>query len=175
MHPTPSHCPVCGESLTVTRLACPACDTAIEGRFQFSRLDRLSDSSRQLLGVAAAMGQAFSFSVLQEVSEQPAAEVISSLEAWLRRGIVRERTEPDGLAAATPRYDFSHAQIRTVAYNEMNRARRRWVHRRVAEVLAPRRQCRAAATAGARVDETLPGRPGPPPLRDLGDCALFFN
>ena len=101
-----------------------------------ARLDRLSDSSRQLLGVAAAMGQAFSFSVLQEVSEQPAAEVISSLEAWLRRGIVRERAEPGGLAAATPRYDFSHAQIRTVAYNEMNRARRRWVHRRVAEVLA---------------------------------------
>ncbi|OQA45406.1 MAG: hypothetical protein BWY52_01329 [Chloroflexi bacterium ADurb.Bin325] len=33
MHLTPSHCPVCGESLTVTRLACPACDTAIEGRF----------------------------------------------------------------------------------------------------------------------------------------------
>ncbi len=101
-----------------------------------ARLDRLSDGSRQLLGIAAAIGRAFSFSVLQEVSEQPAAEVISSLEAWLRRGLVIERPESGGLAAVTPRYDFSHAQIRTVTYNEMSRARRRWVHRRVAEVLA---------------------------------------
>jgi len=49
MHLTPSHCPVCGESLTVTRLACPACDTAIEGRFQFSRLDRLSAEQRNFV------------------------------------------------------------------------------------------------------------------------------
>jgi hypothetical protein len=35
-------CPVCGEDLTVTRLHCRACDTAIEGRFALGRLGRLS-------------------------------------------------------------------------------------------------------------------------------------
>jgi hypothetical protein len=35
-------CPVCSEELTVTRLHCQACDTAIEGRFWLGRFGRLS-------------------------------------------------------------------------------------------------------------------------------------
>lgn len=46
MYPTPSKCPVCGEGLVVTRISCPACDTALEGRFQFSRLEALSPEHR---------------------------------------------------------------------------------------------------------------------------------
>ena len=41
MYLTPSKCPVCGDTLVVTRLNCPSCDTSIEGRFQFSRLEQL--------------------------------------------------------------------------------------------------------------------------------------
>jgi hypothetical protein len=33
MHPIPGECPVCGGEMVVTKLACRACDTAIEGRF----------------------------------------------------------------------------------------------------------------------------------------------
>lgn len=46
MYLTPSKCPVCGEMLTVARLHCPACDTSIEGRYQFSRLEALSAEQR---------------------------------------------------------------------------------------------------------------------------------
>lgn len=42
MYLTPSKCPVCGDTLTVTRLNCPSCDTSIEGRYQFSRLEQLT-------------------------------------------------------------------------------------------------------------------------------------
>ena len=42
MYLTPSKCPVCGETLLVTHLSCPACDTGIEGRFQFSRIEQLN-------------------------------------------------------------------------------------------------------------------------------------
>ena len=42
MYLTPSKCPVCGETLLVTRLICPACDTGIQGRFQFSRIEQLN-------------------------------------------------------------------------------------------------------------------------------------
>jgi hypothetical protein len=38
-----SRCPVCGDELTVTRLQCQSCDTAIEGRFRLARFGRLSD------------------------------------------------------------------------------------------------------------------------------------
>ena len=46
MYPTPSKCPVCAETLTVTRVHCPSCDTNIDGRFEFSRLERLSTEQR---------------------------------------------------------------------------------------------------------------------------------
>jgi hypothetical protein len=42
MYLTPSRCPVCGDTLAVTRLNCPSCDTSIEGRFQFSRIEQLT-------------------------------------------------------------------------------------------------------------------------------------
>jgi hypothetical protein len=33
MYPMLNHCPVCKNELIVTRLHCPSCDTAVEGRF----------------------------------------------------------------------------------------------------------------------------------------------
>jgi len=42
MYLPPSKCPICGETLLVTRLICPACDTGIQGRFQFSRIEQLN-------------------------------------------------------------------------------------------------------------------------------------
>jgi hypothetical protein len=46
MYVTPSRCPVCGETLAVTRLQCPGCDTSLEGRYQLSRLEALSPEHR---------------------------------------------------------------------------------------------------------------------------------
>lgn len=46
MYRTPSACPVCGERLAVTRLNCPTCDTTVEGRFAFSRLEALNADQR---------------------------------------------------------------------------------------------------------------------------------
>lgn len=42
MHPIIGTCPVCGETLTVTRLHCRSCDTTIDGQFAVSALDRLN-------------------------------------------------------------------------------------------------------------------------------------
>ena len=42
MHPLLGACPVCGETLTVTRLHCRSCDTAVEGHFAIGLFDRLS-------------------------------------------------------------------------------------------------------------------------------------
>ncbi len=49
MYLAPSKCPICSETLTVARLHCPACDTAIEGRYQFSRLEALSAEQRSFV------------------------------------------------------------------------------------------------------------------------------
>lgn len=42
MHQVLEKCPVCGDSLTVTRLHCRTCDTAIEGQFSVGRFGRLA-------------------------------------------------------------------------------------------------------------------------------------
>jgi hypothetical protein len=42
MNPLLGTCPVCGETLEVTRLHCRSCDTTIEGHFNIGAFDRLS-------------------------------------------------------------------------------------------------------------------------------------
>lgn len=42
MYPMPGHCPVCGETLHVTRLECRQCGTTLEGHFALGRLSRLN-------------------------------------------------------------------------------------------------------------------------------------
>lgn len=42
MHPILGTCPVCGETLEVTRLHCRSCDTTIDGHFNIGAFDRLS-------------------------------------------------------------------------------------------------------------------------------------
>ena len=44
-------CPVCGGELTVTRLHCQTCDTALEGRFRLGRFQRLSAEQLAFLEV----------------------------------------------------------------------------------------------------------------------------
>lgn len=42
MYPVLGKCPVCGENLTVTRLYCRSCDSALEGHFQLGRFYQLT-------------------------------------------------------------------------------------------------------------------------------------
>lgn len=42
MYPVIGKCPVCGDTLSVSRLHCRACDTALEGQFSLGRFYQLS-------------------------------------------------------------------------------------------------------------------------------------
>lgn len=42
MFPVVGKCPVCGDTLTVTRLHCRGCDSSLEGQFSLGRFYRLS-------------------------------------------------------------------------------------------------------------------------------------
>jgi hypothetical protein len=42
MYPVIGTCPICGETLTVTRLYCRACDSTVEGHFTLGRFYQLS-------------------------------------------------------------------------------------------------------------------------------------
>jgi DNA-binding SARP family transcriptional activator/predicted ATPase len=92
-----------------------------------ARLAQLSDPARDVASLAATVGRAFSLEVLRKSGRGDEDRIVAGLDELLRRQIVREH----GNGA----YDFSHDKIRDVAYAEMTEARRRLLHRRVAEGL----------------------------------------
>jgi hypothetical protein len=51
MNPMPGKCPVCNNTLTVTRLQCGQCGTGIDGSFRLGRLQSLTAEQAQFLEV----------------------------------------------------------------------------------------------------------------------------
>ena len=49
MHPVIGRCPICSDELTVTRLSCPTCGTAVEGTFSLGRMQRLNQGQLQFI------------------------------------------------------------------------------------------------------------------------------
>ncbi len=47
----PGKCPVCGERLSITKLGCPKCSTAIEGDFQPCEFCRLPEDDLEFIKV----------------------------------------------------------------------------------------------------------------------------
>lgn len=90
------------------------------------RLDKLCEESRMALGVAAAIGREFSFTLLQEIGQYETVDLLNMLDEWLARGLVRERRDA---------YDFTHEKLSQVAYSGLTRARRQWTHGHIARFL----------------------------------------
>jgi DNA-binding winged helix-turn-helix (wHTH) protein len=93
------------------------------------RLARLSAGSRELLGVAAVIGRDFALDVLERASGLTRAELTCALEEAERAREIRPHpTDPD-------RFRLVHALIQEVLSEDLGAARRRALHRRVAEAL----------------------------------------
>ncbi len=92
-----------------------------------ARLAQLSPDARGLVSLAATIGREFNFSVLAKASSAGEDTLLRSLDELWQRRIVREH----GVDA----YDFSHDKIREVAYSAISAARRRLLHRHVAEAV----------------------------------------
>ena len=94
------------------------------------RLSAISETAAQVLAAAAVIGRSFDFDAVRVTSGRAEDETVIALEELVSRGIVRELT-----GAIQPAFDFSHARLRDAAYERTGLARRRLLHRRVAEVL----------------------------------------
>ena len=99
-----------------------------------SRLAQLSPAGREMAELAATIGRQFDLDILSVAADLADEALVRGLdELWLRR-IIREQ----GGGA----YDFSHDKIREAAYAQLSVARRKLLHRRVAQALGT---CHAAA------------------------------
>ncbi|HEX2913339.1 MAG TPA: AAA family ATPase [Chloroflexia bacterium] len=105
-----------------------------------SRLRSVGETARQLLQSAAVIGQGFDFDTLREVSGRSEVETIAGLEEVTAATLVVELAQPD----SELRYDFSHEKLRSLVYEKTSPARRRLLHRRVAEALLDRKAGREA-------------------------------
>ena len=92
-----------------------------------SSLDRLPPRSRELLGVASVLGEAFDLSDLRAISDLDPEELLALIDPAVREGIV-VASEPNVL-------HFCHALMRTVLYDDLPLQRRTTVHRKAAEAL----------------------------------------
>jgi DNA-binding SARP family transcriptional activator len=97
-----------------------------------ARLAGLGAMARQLVETAAVIGRSFGLDTVRAASGRSDEEAVDGLDELVARGLVRELR-----SAGEPGYDFTHAKLRALVYEEIGLARRRLLHRRVADALAP--------------------------------------
>ncbi len=96
-----------------------------------ARFAAVTETGRQVLAAAAVIGRPFELETVREASGRSDDEAVAALEELTRRGLLCE---------AADEYDFCHEKVRALVYEQTSLARRRLLHRRVAEVLARSRR-----------------------------------
>ena len=91
-----------------------------------ARVSGLGAIARQVLETAAVVGRDFEHDTVRAASGRSDEEAVDGLEELVGRGLLRE---------VGARYDFTHGKLREFAYESIGLARRRLLHRRVAEAL----------------------------------------
>jgi DNA-binding SARP family transcriptional activator/predicted ATPase len=118
-----------GNPLFVVESLRPAADTAGAHTIQAiiaARLARLSPRAREVAHIAAAIGHACSYAVLVHATGKE-EELVEALDELCARQIFDEQ--------GGDQYRFGHDKVREVAYGALRAARRRLIHRRIAEAL----------------------------------------
>ncbi len=114
-----------GESSARQEVVIPQGVRQVVGR----RLDRLSATANEVLGIAAICGRSFPGDVIEAVSERPA----DAVRAGLAEAVEGRLVEP--VAGDPGHYVFSHALVRETLLAEIAGAKRVRLHRLIGEAL----------------------------------------
>jgi DNA-binding SARP family transcriptional activator/predicted ATPase len=90
-----------------------------------SRVNLAGQTARQVLGAAAVIDRSFDFDTVWRAGGRTELETVDALDELVRHGLVGSRADLS--------YEFSHDKLRDFIYDSMSPARRRVLHRRVAE------------------------------------------
>jgi tetratricopeptide (TPR) repeat protein len=107
----------------------------------------VDQAGQQLLQTAAVIGRSFDYDTLRNASGRSDDETVHAVEMLLAHGLVMESAASAAGTTAGSDYDFSHQALRDLVYEETSFARRRLLHRRVAESLSQYRGRSADAIA----------------------------
>ena len=81
-----------------------------------NRLASTSELARQVASAAAVIGRSFDLETVRFASGRSDEETVAALEELARRGFVREVASQE---RSELRYDFTHASLRNVAYDDL--------------------------------------------------------
>ena len=95
------------------------------------RIGSIDGAAKQLLTAAAVIGRSFDLATVRRASGRSDDETVEGLDQLARRGLVREIAGERWEI----RYEFSHGAFRDAAYEATSLARRRLLHRRVADAV----------------------------------------
>ena len=112
-----------------------------------TRLASVGEAARQALDTAAVIGRSFDFTTVQHASGRREEETVAALDELLAQGLIREVS--DAASGRAIVYDFDHEQLRALVYEETSLARRRLLHRRVAEAVAAQSRGRGSVAPQA--------------------------
>lgn len=90
------------------------------------RLGHLSNDAYRLLGAAAAIGNGFSYELLQAAAQGSRGTLLDTFDEILEERLV---------VPTETGYSFEHAMIRQVVYTALAPERRAWLHEQVARAL----------------------------------------
>lgn len=92
------------------------------------QLQRLDESSRDLLCWASAMGREFRLETLSHAMGTAETELLTRLTRLERQGLLK--------ASGEGRCDFAHDLVREAVYRQLSQPRRRAIHRQISRALA---------------------------------------
>lgn len=93
------------------------------------RVERLGPEARTALSVAAVIGRDFDLDLLLGVLDLSEARLLDLLDQAVAASLLRESSDRAG------RFTFTHALVEHALYEDLGRARRARLHKRVAETL----------------------------------------
>ncbi|HSJ58051.1 MAG TPA: DUF2089 domain-containing protein [Anaerolineae bacterium] len=97
MYPVVGKCPVCGNTLSVTRLHCRSCDTALEGQFSLGRFYQLN--SEQLAFIETFIRSEGKLTRVQEELNISYPTARARLTDVIRALGYEVRDEPEGVSS----------------------------------------------------------------------------
>lgn len=104
------------------------------------RLQHLSPTDSQVLGIAAVIGSEFSTDIIETTSMLPAEQVAQSLDSLAQVNLIQAvlKDRPSG------EYTFVHEKVREVILLDLSPARKRLFHLRIARALDQKQQGQSA-------------------------------
>ncbi len=114
-----------------------------------TRLQAVSEPTRQMLAAAAVLSTDNDADLLRAVSGRGEDEIVEALDEALARSLLTEIPPP--VAGQAPSYGFPYEALRRTAYESATLARRRLLHGRAADVLTRRHERDPATTRAATV------------------------